>query len=38
MRMYRTMPGFWAVSVGRSPGGWHVQLGRWVFTTEALDG
>jgi len=34
MRAYRTLKGFWGLGVTRSPGGWSVQLGRFVLTTE----
>lgn len=34
MRYYRTMQGHWGFGVTRSPGGWTIQLGRHVFTTD----
>ena len=33
MRIYRTAPGFWGVGISRSPGGWSIQFGPFVFTT-----
>lgn len=33
-RRYRTTEGYWGFGFGHSPLGWHVQIGRWVFTTE----
>lgn len=35
MRRYRTAHGFWGLGVSRSPGGWHLQFGPWILTTEA---
>lgn len=36
-RCFVTAPGYIALSVGHSPLGWHVQLGRWIWTTEPED-
>lgn len=33
-RRYRLAPGVWSLCVQRDPGGWHVTLGRWAWTTE----
>lgn len=34
-RRYVTAPGYVALGAGRSPLGWHVQILRWVWTTES---
>jgi hypothetical protein len=34
MRRYKTAPGYVSLSIGRTPLGWHIQILRWVFTTE----
>ncbi|ALO12911.1 hypothetical protein AQF52_7325 [Streptomyces venezuelae] len=33
-RRYRHSPGHWGVGIARSPGGWHVTVGPWYWTTE----
>lgn len=33
-RRYRLVEGFYGLGVTRSPAGWAVQIGPWVWTTE----
>ncbi|MFE6222981.1 hypothetical protein [Streptomyces sp. NPDC057854] len=33
-RRYRQGRGHWGVGIARSPGGWHVTVGPWCWTTE----
>lgn len=33
MRVFRTAPRVWGIGIGHSPGGWSVQLAKWIVTT-----
>lgn len=37
-RRYRLTPGIRGLGVQRDPGGWHVTVGPWVWTTEVMSG